>query len=240
MRYLIAVIMVTFPIILICSVPYASVGGTYVIGRDDQGVYLVTDRGKSWYIDRKDRKFFKVGEKGTYTVGSDSKGTYLTAGKHRKFYVGKVSEAQMQREIDAYQKKQVASRKNRYETRVQVIGNQVLVPVTIWSGYRKIEAQLLLDTGASITVLHRDVADRLKLKPVKKGLAQVVGGGKIPMAVAVVKKMETGGVSKTNMYAGIIDYQGGAVPHQGLLGMDFLQGMKYKIDYQKQTIQWQR
>jgi predicted aspartyl protease len=224
--------------LIVLTAPCAHAGGNYRVGRDGKGTYLETDKGESWYINQKDLKYFTVGEQGPYSVGRDSKGAYIKAGKHRKFYVDQVSDAQAEQEIKAFQKAQKTTKKNKHETRVTVVGNQVLVPVTIQSDTRKIEVLLLLDTGASITVLHRDVADKLKLKPFKKGLAQVVGGSTIPMAVAKVKLMETGGVRKKNLHAGIIDYQGAKASHQGLLGMDFLQGMKYNIDYQKQIIQW--
>ena len=227
--------------IMVClAAPGAIAGGTYVVGRDNQGVYLETDQGESWYIDRKDLKFFIEGEHGQYTVGNDAKGNYITAGKKRKFYVNVISDAQAEQEIAAFQKTRKATGKKGNETRVKVIGNQVLVPVTIRNDYRKIEALLLLDTGASITVLHRVIADKLNLKPYKKGLAQVVGGSTIPMAVAKVQELETGGILKKNLHAGIIDYQGKQALHQGLLGMDFLQGLKYKINYQKQTIRWDK
>ena len=225
-------------IVLAFAVPHVYAGGLYVVGRDDQGVYLQTDKGNSWYIGRRDLKYFTVGEKGQYTVGRDSKGTYIKAGKNRKFYVANISDAQVDKEIEAFNKSQNKMKRDKGESRVVVVGNQVLVPVTFQNDFRKVDALLLLDTGAAITVLHRDVAEQLKLKPLKKGRAQVVGGKTIPMTLTMIDSLETGGVRKNNLQVGIIDHQGMQTRDRGFLGMNFLQGLRYKINYQKQTIQW--
>ena len=178
--------------------PNAYAQGTYWVGRDDQGVYLQTDQGKSWYIGRSDLRFFSAGEQGQYRIGSDSQGTYIQLGKPKKFYVEDISSANADadKDLQAHQYGPTSPVGNKHESRVALVGNQVLVPVKIISETRRIEVFMLLDTGAGMTVLHSNVADKLELKPFKKAYAQVVGGSMIPMAMAKVKRLEVGGIQK--------------------------------------------
>ena len=220
--------------------PQAYAQGTYWVGRDDQGVYLQTDQGQSWYIGRSDLTFFSAGEEGRYRIGSDSQGTYIQLGKPKKFYVEDISPADADKDRLAHPYVPASPTGNKHQSHVALVGNQVLVPVKIISDTGQIEVFMLLDTGAGMTILHSNVADQLKLKPFKRAYAQVVGGSMIPMAMAMVKRLEVGGIQKKDLNAGIIDHQGEKTPHQGLLGMDFLRGLQYRINFQQQTIEWEQ
>jgi hypothetical protein len=48
-------------------------------------------------------------------------------------------------------------------TKVTVIGNSILVPVTLVYQGNQVDVQLLLDTGASGTVINTEIADRLNV-----------------------------------------------------------------------------
>lgn len=105
-------------------------------------------------------------------------------------------------------------------------------------GERQAEALLLLDTGASITILHQDIADQLKIKQLQKVKLLTLGGKSIQAHVAKLNFAILGPHQKENIYAGIIDYQGPKVAYQGLLGMNFLRNIEYGIDFKNQTLLW--
>lgn len=134
--------------------------------------------------------------------------------------------------------------KERYlrglETKVQINRNLVLVPVTL--GYRgsKIEALLVLDTGASIVTLHQRVADQLRIEELETAQTQVAGGEVLQSSVAKLGFVKVGPFKKRDLYAGIIKHEGPSVPYDGLLGMNFLRGLEYTVDFKKQVIKWKR
>ena len=137
---------------LICT-PLLQAEGNYYVGRDEGGIYFQTDNHGGWYIDRADLKNFKIGETGTYQLGSDRYGTYMLIDKPQKFYIDVEGSKQSERESEVFNRKQ---EKLAYkgETKIFIKGNQVLVPVTLGYDSSETEALLVLDTGASITLLY--------------------------------------------------------------------------------------
>jgi predicted aspartyl protease len=51
--------------------------------------------------------------------------------------------------------------------------------------------------------------------------------------------VKAGPITKKNIAAGVIDFKGPSARHQGLLGMNFLKNVVYRIDLKKQTIVWE-
>ena len=135
------------------------------------------------------------------------------------------------------------SSKNRMmetiQTRVIVDGNRLLVPVTMINNGVELAVNLVLDTGASQIVLHRDAADQLNIVSLKKGLAQVAGGQNIYVETGQVSNFKVGPFNMPNASVLIMAYEGPAVNYSGLLGMNFLKNVQYTIDYQNQLIHWQ-
>ena len=211
--------------------------GTYYIDADENGVYMETEEDGSWYIAPDDIKAFKVGETGTYSIKIDRGGAYVRTDKHGKFYIDVQENANLDRQISNYNKEQQRQAQERV-TKVIIKGNQVLVPVLL--GYRgnEIEALLLLDTGASMTSLHREIADQLDIQPTHRTEFAVAGGKTIATNIAKLSYIAVGPHKKENLYIGIIDYEGLTVAHKGLLGMDFLKYLEYRIDYKKHLIEW--
>ena len=125
------------------------------------------------------------------------------------------------------------------QTRVIVDGNRILVPVTLGNNGIETVVNLLLDTGASQIVLHREVAAQLNITALKKGLAQVAGGQNIYIETGQVSFFKVGPFNMQNATVLIIAHEGPAVSHSGLLGMNFLKNVQYTIDYQNQVIRWQ-
>lgn len=127
-------------------------------------------------------------------------------------------------------------------TKIIVKGNQVLVPVTIVHGTDEVDIHLLLDTGATKTAIHTDVADRLyiNLSGAKKTKGEIVGGGIIEVNVFRMDSVKIGPKAFKNQDILIVPYEGSAAAQfDGLLGMDILGKISYKLDLEKQLIYWE-
>jgi predicted aspartyl protease len=123
-------------------------------------------------------------------------------------------------------------------TKVTIRGNQVLVPVTLGYGGKEVQASLVLDTGAEMIVIHQATADRLNLLLTKRAGVRVGGGGVINARVATLDYVRVGPYEAKEVHVWVVFPQGPQTGEDGALGMNFLRGLEYSIDFENQVIRW--
>jgi predicted aspartyl protease len=126
------------------------------------------------------------------------------------------------------------------ETNVIIINNKVLVPVRLGYRGREIKTLLLFDTGASITLLHEKPIRQLGIKKLKSAQAQVADGSVINTGISELDYMIVGPFKKTNIEVAFVEDKVVSGTHDGLLGMNFLRGFEYSIDFERNVIKWKK
>lgn len=124
------------------------------------------------------------------------------------------------------------------ETKVTIANNQILVPVAFTNSGLEANAQLIMDTGATHTVLYRPVADQLNVLTLAKGQSKVAGGQSVHSEVGKVDAMRVGPITARDFPVVILAFEGSTPSCGGLLGMDFLSRVEYTIDYDSSVIRW--
>jgi predicted aspartyl protease len=148
-----------------------------------------------------------------------------------------LQQAAEKEEAQRKQEEQLAKQKE-LETPISIKGNRIFVPVTIGNQGVEVQALLVLDTGASHTVVFRALADQLNIIALKKMLPQVAGGQRIYSELGEVSYLKVGPRKVNKAKVLIINHEGPPVSYQGLLGMNFLKNFQYNIDFKRQVIQW--
>jgi hypothetical protein len=215
----------------------SAIAGYYFVGRDEYGIYLETDQNGSWYIDKEDLTNFRVGDRGTYAIETDRNGTYLLFGDKNRFYIDVVAREKQVSDNRIFNQTQT-DLSNRIKTKVIIKDNQVLVPTRLGLASGQLKALLLLDTGASITTINREIVAGHKIDYQKRVYMTVPGGGTISADIARARFLKVGPKKKLDVQIAVIDNEGPKSHFDGLLGMNFLRDFVYRIDYNNQCIIW--
>lgn len=124
-------------------------------------------------------------------------------------------------------------------TPVRLVNGQLLVPVTLRHGGVSVKVELVLDTGATRSVVHEAVFARLPIDPgsVRSSVSEVADGSLVRSRIIRVELLKAGPFAHHSMEMEVIPFSGGGV-HQGLLGMDFLGKHPHQIDMERRLIRW--
>lgn len=170
----------------------------------------------------------------------------LSKEERAKRYQQKQKELEQDAAHDAetHKKRQLLKEKEEREnfarslvTPVTITGNRVFVQVNLSSSSAQTTALMLIDTGASSTLITSSVADRLKLTGGSTAVGKGVGG-RVMTKRSILSEARVGPTKRTNLQVSIINERGDTGYGDGLLGMDYLRGYKYHIDFEKQVLVW--
>ncbi|MCQ9207735.1 MAG: retroviral-like aspartic protease family protein, partial [Omnitrophica bacterium] len=138
--------------------------------------------------------------------------------------------------LERYEKEVEAAKKARGRIKIKFLDNRFgVVNVTL---NKKLTVPMLADTGASMVVISRDVANRLGLKDLdEKGkIVAILADGSSTRAIPItLDSIQVGSSSAKNIRAAVTETPPGA-GIDGLLGMTFLGNFHVKMDAKENSL----
>lgn len=127
----------------------------------------------------------------------------------------------------------------KWTTPFQFHANRIVVPVEVSYGAKTVQLSLVMDTGASSTVVHKSAIASLNAQLRKGANARVADGSVVKTKTINFDLVELGPFKAKSVTSSVLDYQGQQSPTDGLLGMDFLYQVRFEIDRANQVIIWE-
>lgn len=111
-------------------------------------------------------------------------------------------------------------------------GHLIIVPARIHSGDIRETVDLVLDTGATRTIVSREIAQSLGYDPARLGeRARITtGSGALSVPLLRLERIDALGKSATNMHV-LCHTLPSSVAIDGVLGLDFLRGERLVVDF---------
>ena len=141
-------------------------------------------------------------------------------------------------QMKAREQAQQLERQRASQTPAMIRGSRVMVPVVVAVGDRTAHLMLLLDPGATYTVLHRAAVKELPFQAGKATDVKVAGGRKIKAEPAMTQHLDIGPYILKDFPVMLITPQSAGLPYDGLLGMDFLKDHPYEVNFDSEMVYW--
>lgn len=133
----------------------------------------------------------------------------------------------------------VTVEKQKRYTKVNIINNQIIVRVVLVNKGRKIAANMILDTGASSTILYPGLARKLGMNrnKVAAGYSKIADGSRVASYMTKIDYIQVDDSVLRNTEVVIMPSMSD-LGAEGLLGNSYLKYFHFMIDYNKQMVVW--
>lgn len=121
---------------------------------------------------------------------------------------------------------------------LQKLGRHFTVDVTMINGYDEVDFRLMIDTGASLTLLTPEAAERLDIvvDDIERRQRLATPGGLVEAPLYQIEALAVGQEIVWDLPIAIAPLETGEGLIDGLIGMDFLGKFDFKIDQDKQEL----
>ena len=121
---------------------------------------------------------------------------------------------------------------------LQKLGRHYTVDVTMINGYDEVDFRLMIDTGASLTLLTPEAAERLHIvvDDIERHQRLATPGGLVEAPLYQIEALAVGQEIIWDLPIAIVPFETGEGLIDGLIGMDFLGKFDFQIDQDHQEL----